>query len=73
MSEAAASSPADSWTHRSGEFGFVPLNRPQLQRVPHVAETGRFNFLAGRINVDSAVIAPIDQPNLLSASSGEVA
>jgi hypothetical protein len=42
-------------------------------RALNVISLNRFDFRSGRINVDSAVIALIGRPNLLSASSGEVA
>jgi purine-binding chemotaxis protein CheW len=44
----------------------VSFESAKIQPVPRIAQASRINFLAGLVTVDSAMIALIDLPNLLS-------
>jgi purine-binding chemotaxis protein CheW len=44
----------------------VSFESAKIQGVPKLAQASRINFLAGLVTVDSAMIALIDLPNLLS-------
>jgi purine-binding chemotaxis protein CheW len=44
----------------------VSLEQSQIQPVPRIAHAQRINFLSGLVNVDGAMIALIDLPNLLA-------
>lgn len=51
----------------------VSLDPSQLQRVPRVAEDARSDFLSGLTNVDGALIALIDLPNLVPSNNSKAA
>ena len=44
----------------------VSFDSTKVQSVPRIAQASRINFLSGLVTVDSAMIALIDLPNLLS-------
>jgi purine-binding chemotaxis protein CheW len=46
----------------------VSFDASSIQAVPHIAQTARADFLSGLVTLDSAMIALIDLPNLLSLS-----
>jgi len=49
----------------------VSIDAAQIQPVPRIAQASRIDFLAGLVTVDSAMIALIDLPNLLSLPVGD--
>ena len=49
----------------------VSIDASQIQPVPRIAQASRVDFLSGLVTVDSAMIALIDLPNLLSVPVGE--
>jgi purine-binding chemotaxis protein CheW len=51
----------------------VSLDPSQVQRVPRVVQSARLDFLSGLVTSESAMIALIDLPNLLSFDVSEAA
>ena len=51
----------------------VSLDPSQIQRVPRVVQAARLDFLSGLVTIESAMIALIDLPNLLSFDVSEAA
>ena len=51
----------------------VSLDQSQIQRVPRVVQSARLDFLSGLVTTESAMIALIDLPNLLSFDVSEAA
>jgi purine-binding chemotaxis protein CheW len=51
----------------------VNFEPSQVQLVPQVAQTSKMDFLSGLVTIDSAMIALIDLPNLLSTPADEAA
>jgi purine-binding chemotaxis protein CheW len=51
----------------------VSLDPSQIQRVPRVVQSARLDFLSGLVTTESAMIALIDLPNLLSFDVSEAA
>src|SRR3990170_132108 len=49
----------------------VSFETSQVQPVPRIANGSRVNFLAGLVTIESAMIALIDLPNLLSRGLSE--
>jgi purine-binding chemotaxis protein CheW len=49
----------------------VSIDPSQIQRVPRVVQSTRLNFLSGLVTTESAMIALIDLPNLLSFGVSE--
>src|SRR5262252_9888930 len=49
----------------------VSIDASQIQPVPRIAQASRIDFLSGLVTVDSAMIALIDLPNLLSLPVGD--
>jgi purine-binding chemotaxis protein CheW len=49
----------------------VSIDASKIQPVPRIAQASRVDFLSGLVTVESAMIALIDLPNLLSVSVGE--
>jgi purine-binding chemotaxis protein CheW len=49
----------------------VSFDASQVQPVPRIAQGSRTDFLSGLVTVESAMIALINLPNLLSSSVGE--
>lgn len=49
----------------------VSFDPSQIQPVPRIAQGSRTDFLSGLVTVESAMIALINLPNLLSSSAGE--
>jgi purine-binding chemotaxis protein CheW len=49
----------------------VSIDASQIRPEPRIAQASRIDFLSGLVTVDSAMIALIDLPNLLSVPVGE--
>jgi purine-binding chemotaxis protein CheW len=50
----------------------VSFEPSEVQPVPQVAQTSLISFLSGLVTVDNAMIALIDLPNLLTATTAEI-
>jgi purine-binding chemotaxis protein CheW len=51
----------------------VTPDRSQIKPVPKVVQDARFDFLAGLVTIEGAMVTLIDLPNLLTSSSSEAA
>lgn len=49
----------------------VSLDETQIKPVPRVAQSSRISFLSGLVTTETAMIALIDLPNLLSMQLGD--
>ncbi len=50
----------------------VSFEPAQVQPVPQVSQTSLINFLSGLVTIDGTMLALIDLPNLLNATTAEI-
>jgi chemotaxis signal transduction protein len=50
----------------------VSFEPAKIQPVPQVTQTSLISFLSGLVTVENAMLALIDLPNLLTATTAEI-